>query len=239
MTDNGKKKGKKEDARRRIFDAAVALMARKGYDAVGTRDIANAARVNISMINYYYGGKVGILKAIIEEMQKKYDSAIFDDADTALPPGEQLHHIVHRLIDFFRKNTELAIVTSNTFLVDLPEIVDARIKWSADRRTFLNRFYAQLGVETTDSVTVSVLRGLLTTIIFNHIQSDYIWQFTKQAYKKSKYLTGELKAEAEQEADDAYYQRFADVLTSFYLKGICGLTPDREKNEIKEEPCIG
>jgi AcrR family transcriptional regulator len=229
------KKEKKEEAKRRIFKAALSLMARKGFDAVGIREIARAAQVNISMINYYYGGKVGILKAIIDEMSEKYDSVILETAGENLTPHEQVHHIVHHLINFFRNNTELAIVTFNTFLVDLPEIIDARLKWTANRRTFLNQLYTQLGLNAGDVEMMSVIRGLLTMVIYNHFQSDYIFQFTKQAYKKSKFLSDELKEEAELECTDAYYERFAHVLTTVYLQGICGLT--RNEKEKKEEPC--
>ena len=56
-------------AKQRIFEAALALFARKGYAAVGVREIAKHANVNISMINYYYGEKAGILKAIIDATQ--------------------------------------------------------------------------------------------------------------------------------------------------------------------------
>jgi len=55
------------DPKLRIIDVATELFAQKGYAAVGVREIAKDAEVNISMISYYFGGKVGLLKYIIEE----------------------------------------------------------------------------------------------------------------------------------------------------------------------------
>ena len=62
----------KRNAKQRIFDTSVSLFARKGYAGVGIREIAKKAGVNISMINYYYEGKVGILKEIINQCYDKY-----------------------------------------------------------------------------------------------------------------------------------------------------------------------
>ena len=41
----------------KIVDVATELFAQKGYGATSTRDICNAAGVNISSISYNFGGK--------------------------------------------------------------------------------------------------------------------------------------------------------------------------------------
>jgi|GEM_PF-3431166 AcrR family transcriptional regulator len=55
------------EAKKRLFDAAVILFARKGYAAVGVREIATAAGANLSTVSYYYGGKAGLHRAIVNE----------------------------------------------------------------------------------------------------------------------------------------------------------------------------
>lgn len=45
------------DARTRLIHAAVQLFAEKGYDAVGIREIAQAAEVNSAAVSYHFGGK--------------------------------------------------------------------------------------------------------------------------------------------------------------------------------------
>jgi len=71
MAEKKKKEIKKEtekEAKDRIFDAAKSLFARKGYAAVSVREIAKKAKVNISMLNYYYGGKIGILREVLSRV---------------------------------------------------------------------------------------------------------------------------------------------------------------------------
>ena len=57
----------KKEARERILETAISLFARKGFAAIGVREIAEKADVNIAMISYYFQGKVGILKSIMEQ----------------------------------------------------------------------------------------------------------------------------------------------------------------------------
>jgi AcrR family transcriptional regulator len=60
------------EAKIKILKVASELFAKKGYDAVSVREIANLAEVNLSMISYYFGGKEGLYKSIIET---HYDKA--------------------------------------------------------------------------------------------------------------------------------------------------------------------
>lgn len=54
--------------RMRLVEAAVRVFGEKGYDAVGTRDLADAAAVNQAAIPYYFGGKDGLHRAAAEEI---------------------------------------------------------------------------------------------------------------------------------------------------------------------------
>lgn len=55
------------NARQKIIDVATKLFAEKGLEGTTTRDIAKASGLNISLISYYFGGKVGLYKTIIYE----------------------------------------------------------------------------------------------------------------------------------------------------------------------------
>ncbi len=48
----------------RLLDAAEALFARHGYNGVSIRDIAGAARANISSVYYHFGSKQHLLEAV-------------------------------------------------------------------------------------------------------------------------------------------------------------------------------
>ncbi|TLD96797.1 TetR/AcrR family transcriptional regulator [Helicobacter jaachi] len=57
-------------AREKIIQIAAQSFAQNGYDGTSTREITAKAGVNLSSISYYFGGKEGLFKAVIEECFK-------------------------------------------------------------------------------------------------------------------------------------------------------------------------
>lgn len=55
------------EARKRLLYAALALFAEKGFAKTSTREIAQAAGVNIAAISYYFGDKAGLYAATFTE----------------------------------------------------------------------------------------------------------------------------------------------------------------------------
>jgi TetR/AcrR family transcriptional regulator, regulator of cefoperazone and chloramphenicol sensitivity len=55
------------EARNRLLDAALALFAEKGFAKTSTREIAQAAQVNVASISYYFGDKEGLYRAVFED----------------------------------------------------------------------------------------------------------------------------------------------------------------------------
>lgn len=53
------------DTRERIIQAAEALFAEYGFDAVSMRDITTAARVNLASVNYHFGSKNALLAEVV------------------------------------------------------------------------------------------------------------------------------------------------------------------------------
>lgn len=55
------------EARKRLLHAALRLFADKGFAKTSTREIAQAAGVNIAAISYYFGDKTGLYRATFTE----------------------------------------------------------------------------------------------------------------------------------------------------------------------------
>src|SRR5262245_33900231 len=51
--------------RRRLLDAAEALVADEGYAAPSHRSIARLAGVHVALVNYHYGSKEMLLEAVV------------------------------------------------------------------------------------------------------------------------------------------------------------------------------
>ena len=70
----------REATKQALLAAAVEVFAEHGYDAATTRAVAQAAGVNEQLIQRYFGGKAGLLLAIIERFGEQERSCC------ALPP---------------------------------------------------------------------------------------------------------------------------------------------------------
>ena len=53
-----------EDARARLLQAGLKLFAQQGYNKTSTRELTDAASVNIASISYYFGDKAGLYRAV-------------------------------------------------------------------------------------------------------------------------------------------------------------------------------
>ncbi len=220
-----------ESAKKRIFNAAASLFAKKGYVAVSVREITIKAKVNIAMINYYYGGKVGILKAIINECFEKYHNAIEVMSDESISPEERIRIAIQNVIDFYRNNRELAMVAFNTLPIDIAEVLDLKLKWVAAKRKGTNKFFCQLGVDMTDVVTRSVIRGVLTTLIGDHFQFRYIWEHILKSPEQTRFAKEHKMKVPMLKFDDNYYKNYAEKLATLYFHGLYGLAKKYHKKK--------
>ena len=55
------------EARARLLTTALRLFAEHGFARTSTREIAQAAGVNIAAISYYFGDKAGLYRAVYTE----------------------------------------------------------------------------------------------------------------------------------------------------------------------------
>jgi AcrR family transcriptional regulator len=56
--------GPAEDARLRLKQAGLRLFAAQGFARTSTRELAEAASVNVAAISYYFGDKAGLYRAV-------------------------------------------------------------------------------------------------------------------------------------------------------------------------------
>ena len=59
--------GAPEDTRARLLLAGLHLFAQQGYAKTSTRELAEAASVNVAAISYHFGDKAGLYRAVFTE----------------------------------------------------------------------------------------------------------------------------------------------------------------------------
>ncbi|OYU15439.1 MAG: TetR family transcriptional regulator [Alphaproteobacteria bacterium PA4] len=79
------------ETRERILAVALSAFGLRGFDAVSTREIAEAARVNLPAIQYYFGSKQGLYRACAGHIVDRYVAAALPTsraAETVLSGGD-------------------------------------------------------------------------------------------------------------------------------------------------------
>lgn len=86
--------GSEQTVRQQLLATARSLFAQRGYDAVSTRQVADATKVNPAMIHYYFGSKEGLYEAMLADsfapLMERLDAVLASTDDAGA------------LADFFR-----------------------------------------------------------------------------------------------------------------------------------------
>ncbi|TZF85883.1 TetR/AcrR family transcriptional regulator (plasmid) [Pedobacter sp. BS3] len=90
------KNDKKKDS---ILDAAETLFAKWGYEGSSTRSIAAEAGVNMAMLNYYFGSKDGLYKAVLERRLSGFRQTLASIASKKMSSWEKLKLAVDTYAD--------------------------------------------------------------------------------------------------------------------------------------------
>jgi AcrR family transcriptional regulator len=89
------------ETRMRLLNAASRLFAERGYARVTVRDICNKAHANVAAVNYHFGGKDGLYRAVMrhamDTMQATTEAARAAGCD--LPAAERIRAYVSVFAD--------------------------------------------------------------------------------------------------------------------------------------------
>lgn len=106
------KKEENKNTEQKIIDIAIDLFAKKGFEGTSTRDICQAANVNISSISYYFGGKKELYQKIVDKIVKDLIDYMMVSMGAEKPPEnfdflsrhekiELLFKFMDKMIDYF------------------------------------------------------------------------------------------------------------------------------------------
>ena len=80
-----------DDARARLMQAGLRLFAQLGFRQTSTRELAEAAQVNVAAISYYFGDKAGLYRAVFFEPFGSVERDLARFSSPTLPLAEALH----------------------------------------------------------------------------------------------------------------------------------------------------
>lgn len=95
-----------EDTRQRILETALVLFGAEGFDGASTRELAERAGVNLPAIQYYFGSKEGLYRAVVEHIAAQLEARLAPLANriraelaAAQPARQQVIGLLCELLD--------------------------------------------------------------------------------------------------------------------------------------------
>lgn len=116
------------DPRQRLVHAGLRLFATQGYSKTSTRELAEAAQVNVAAISYYFGDKAGLYRAAFNEPGGSPDEemARWNRPEQTLP--EALHGFYAGFLEPLRQGD----VARLCMKLHLREMLEPTGLWEAD-----------------------------------------------------------------------------------------------------------
>ena len=140
-----------EETRGRILEAALELFADSGFDGASTRTIAERAGVNLPAIQYYFGSKEGLYRAVVEQF------------------SQQMQAGVAPLVERIRTELASGQCTRRQLVGLLCDMLDIVIELMLDEtmpnREARQKFFARMEVEpnaAVDALQDSMIRNVCT-----------------------------------------------------------------------------
>lgn len=205
------------EPKQRILSAAISLFAQKGFASVGVREIARKADVNIAMISYYFEGKVGILKSVLEKFFEQYSQMLREAVTEDRTTEEGIKILISHMVDFVRDNTELALVAYNELPLDLPELAELKAEKIKQMIGIMSGLIQRFGLDPEDTTQLGMIGPSLISMVFMNFR---IQSILKNVFKVK--------------FNDAYYDDFKETIATLFLSGIQGIAAKKQMQKRKK-----
>ena len=159
-----------DGARNRLLDAATQLFAMKGYEVTTVREIIAGAGTNLNAINYYFGGKQGLYRAVMTreiERARSFTTALPRAADDD-PLDVRLESLVLRLLTFFvSSHTRLPRLAALELVNPSAAFGDAgTLVYESEREELRAIVLSALGEQTKKDLVDQCVRDVLAQCIY-------------------------------------------------------------------------
>lgn len=107
-----------------VYETAILLFARNGFAATGMRELSREAGVNLATVNYFYGSKKELLKAILEDYFTGLEAVLRGNLEGDGAAAEKLERLVAALARYFESASDKLIIALTELPHDDPDITE-------------------------------------------------------------------------------------------------------------------
>lgn len=204
--DDGRARNEHRD---RVLEAAAALFAEKGFGGTGMRELARRAGVALSMINYYFGSKQGVLEELLDDQHDRYLTAVRSALESADTVEGKVRAWVRAAVTVARHQGAAMKVA----FIDLPREAPGVLEQKASR--------------------IHEVAQLMATHVFGPVGRTGDMHFLGPAMGNAVMSHFMVRPMLEQvvdgmPTDDRFFERYVEVISQQLLYGLVGRPPPDE-----------
>lgn len=170
-------KSKGEEARQKLLETAGQIFAEAGYEAATVRQITDRAQVNIAAVNYYFGDKFQLYRAVLQSITEKMIELLKQNCLEG-PAEERLHNLVRNVLEI--SNSEAPMWIHLLMARELVEQRDDKTELLVEAirpiHEIVTSIVTELLGEQADPVAIRMASGLVIPICVNRMPQQRIEQ---------------------------------------------------------------
>jgi len=160
------KNQQKPALKEQIIQTAIPLFAHKGFAGTGIRELTAEAGVNLSMVNYHFGSKQGLLKEILDRFFTGYVAIARKELISNDDLPSKLERFISSSVRYFDVERDSLIIAISELPHDDPEIVAYKAIWGKQMVDIVNReICLPLAAETGQHIHPTVFSPMLTFLM--------------------------------------------------------------------------
>lgn len=207
-----KKETKNESSKERILKAAKVIFARKGFADTGMRELADAAEVNLAMINYFFGNKKELLKIILDDFFAGYIDILETELLRDLPLEEKIEKFIHRAVDYLTDNRESMIITMTELPHDDPDIIEHKAVWA---RKAMDAIHQGVIIPIKETSGVDISPAAIGPLFIGMMSSRFLFAPVMEQLQPPGY-------------GQEFFKEYPDIISTIFIRGIKGLITKKE-----------
>ncbi|HBE00997.1 MAG: hypothetical protein A2096_12605 [Spirochaetes bacterium GWF1_41_5] len=107
-------------SKNKILDIAFELFAANGFAATSIRQIAAKAEVNLAMIGYYFGGKEGLYRAVVNSRISEFNESILQEIKSEKNIKKRVEIFSHKLMNSLISTPSILTIITRELVSDNP-----------------------------------------------------------------------------------------------------------------------
>ncbi|SET80507.1 DNA-binding transcriptional regulator, AcrR family [Salinibacillus kushneri] len=164
----------------KVANAAVHLFYLKGFHGTSVRDIASNAKVNVSMISYYFKNKQGLLEYLIIEYYETYLEkleAAQKEMDSTENPKNQMNQLIDTIIHYKHENHQFTGFIQRELSKDNVLVRELLVTYLAKEKFILEEgFYRLINSSSHSTIEKEMLFFQFYGLLHIPFNMSYEWK---------------------------------------------------------------